>query len=117
MAFLELEDPWGTLEIVVFPAAFLRTPQEALHAGSLEYIVAVAGKLEQEGATLRVVAERVEIVRTEDVARVVSLADRVTAGAAAVSPRTADAAAREPASIAVQPAASPRAAPGHRRVS
>jgi len=118
MAFLELEDPWGTLEIVVFPGAFSRTPREALHAGSQEYIVAVAGKLEQEGTTLRVIAESVEIVRTEDVARIVSLADHVAgAGAIAAGPRSAGMGRGEPAQISPKPAPLPRGTPGERRVS
>ena len=118
MAFLELEDPWGTLEIVVFPGAFLRTPREALHAGSQESIVAVAGKLEQEGTTLRVIADNVEIVRTEDVARIVSLADHVVgAGAMVAGPRSAGMGRGEPAQISPKPAPLPRGTPGERRVS
>jgi DNA polymerase III alpha subunit len=106
MAFLELEDPWGTFEVVVFPGAFERMPREALHAGGVESLVAVAGKLEHDAEMLRVVADRVEILRTDDVARVVNLAERVAGGSAgAVGAQSA----------APLPASHP--APGERRVS
>jgi hypothetical protein len=81
MAFVEMEDPWGTFEVVVFPAPFLRAPREAMQPGEVtDGVVAIAGRVERDGSGIRIVADRIEVVHAADLTRVVSLSERAAAG-------------------------------------
>jgi len=73
MAFVEIEDPWGEFEVVLFPQAFARV-ERALLVPSLADVVRVEGVVERGRGAARVRGERVEALMLDGRAPVVPLA-------------------------------------------
>jgi DNA polymerase III alpha subunit len=73
MAFVEIEDPWGEFEVVLFPQAFARV-ERALLVPSLADVVRVEGVVERGRGVARVRGERVEALALDARATVVPLA-------------------------------------------
>ena len=74
MAVITLEDPHGSIEVVIFPEAYAKSAR-MLEAGAM---VVVKGKVELDEEIVRMTSSEVlsiEAMRAEDVARVVDQAD------------------------------------------
>jgi DNA polymerase-3 subunit alpha len=113
MAFVELADPWGDYEVVLFPGAFARAPRAVLAPQSL---VQVTGVLEHGRGRMRVRGEDVQSLSLE-AARIVPFtpaktAPAKTADVCAESPRSTSSASRATAAGAASPPRRPRAAGG-----
>jgi DNA polymerase III alpha subunit len=81
MAFVELVDPWGDYEVVLFPGAFARAPRALLAPQSL---VQVTGVLEHGRGRMRVRGEDVQSLSLE-AARILPFAAAKTADVGAPS--------------------------------
>jgi DNA polymerase III alpha subunit len=74
MAFLEIEDPWGVFEVVVFPGPFSETRRDVWDTADTDRLVVVNGRVEREGRATRVVAERIELAAAAPAPVVVPIA-------------------------------------------